>query len=86
MKKLWITILTTLLVVALGIVLLVTFTHKKQDSQATSGSEFANKQVPTLFYMAMRAVLILKNIWFKELKHKGFLKALSLRLFQETVM
>ncbi|MCD8844005.1 alpha/beta hydrolase [Staphylococcus gallinarum] len=49
MKKLWITILTTLLVVALGIVLLVTFTHKKQDSQATSGSKFANKQVPTLF-------------------------------------
>jgi uncharacterized alpha/beta hydrolase family protein len=49
LKKLWITILTTLLVVALGIVLLVTFTHKKQDSQATRGSEFANKQVPTLF-------------------------------------
>ncbi|MCD8826590.1 alpha/beta hydrolase [Staphylococcus gallinarum] len=49
MKKLWITILTTLLVVALGIVLLVTFTHKKQDSQATRGSKFANKQVPTLF-------------------------------------
>ena len=36
------------------------------------------------FYMAMWAVLILKNIWFKELKHKGFLKTLSLRLFQET--
>lgn len=74
MKKLGIVILTILIVVAVGIVLLVTFIHKQHDSQATNSSKFVNKQVPTLFLHGYAGSVNSEKFMVQRAKEQGVSK------------
>lgn len=74
MKKLGIVILTLLIVVAVGVVLSVTFIHKQHDSQATNSSKFVNKQVPTLFLHGYAGSVNSEKFMIQRAKEKGVSK------------